>query len=212
MVTTSKPSPVGESLADVRTFRASMPSFSHLRLQSDRLTLRPMQGHDAPALFAIHSDPAVMRYWSVPPWTSIEQARESIASDIGAMEAGHHLRLGLERKEDSALLGTCSLFNLHAASRRAELGYALDARAWGRGYMSEALVALVEYAFAELTLNRIEADIDPRNEASARSLARLGFKREGHLRERWIVDGEVSDTAFFGLLRSDWMSLRHRDN
>jgi [ribosomal protein S5]-alanine N-acetyltransferase len=183
-----------------------MRSFSHLRMQSDRLTLRPMQEHDAAALFPIYSSPAVMRYWSTPPWTSIEQARESIAGDVGALESGHHLRLGLERKQDKALLGTCSLFNLHAASRRAELGYALDSRTWGRGYMNEALVVLVEFAFAELNLNRIEADIDPRNEASARSLARLGFKREGHLRERWIVDGEVSDTAFYGLLRSDWMS------
>jgi len=184
-------------------------SFTHLRLISSRLILRPLRDHDAPALFAIYSNPAVMRYWSAPPWKSVDQAHESIASDIGAMESGRYLRLGLERTEDAALIGTCSLFNLHAESRRAELGYALDSVAWGRGYMNEALLVLVEYAFAELALNRIEADIDPRNETSARSLARLGFRKEGHLRERWIVDGEVSDTAFYGLLRSDWTNRRH---
>ncbi len=51
-----------------------------------------------------------------------------------------------------------------------------------------------------------EADIDPRNAASAKSLERLGFIKEGHLRERWIVEGEVSDTDLYGLLRSEWRS------
>ena len=54
------------------------------------------------------------------------------------------------------------------------------------------------------TRNRLEADIDPRNVASARSLVRLGFRQEGHLRERWVVNGEVSDTDLYGLLRIDW--------
>lgn len=70
--------------------------------------------------------------------------------------------------------------------------------------MHEALGALISYAFENLALHRLEADIDPRNTASARSLERLGFQREGLLRERWIVAGEVSDTAFYGLLRSEW--------
>jgi RimJ/RimL family protein N-acetyltransferase len=55
-------------------------------------------------------------------------------------------------------------------------------------------------------LHRIEADIDPRNTASARCLERLGFVKEGLLRERWIVEGEVSDSAIYGLLQPDWAS------
>jgi RimJ/RimL family protein N-acetyltransferase len=70
--------------------------------------------------------------------------------------------------------------------------------------MSEALAALLDYGFTVLNLNRVEADIDPRNEASARSLQRCGFAREGLLRERWIVGEEVSDTAFYGLLQREW--------
>ena len=84
------------------------------------------------------------------------------------------------------------------------LGYAVDAQCQGQGLMHEALHTLVTHAFNVLDLNRLEADIDPRNVASARSLVRLGFVREGHLRERWIVDGEVSDTDLYGLLRNDW--------
>ncbi|WP_395824837.1 GNAT family N-acetyltransferase [Collimonas sp.] len=70
--------------------------------------------------------------------------------------------------------------------------------------MHEALTAFVEHAFERFNLRRIEADIDPRNGASAKTLTRLGFVKEGHLRERWLVNGEVSDTDLYGLLRRDW--------
>ncbi len=98
----------------------------------------------------------------------------------------------------------CTLFDINTICRRAEIGYALGSGVWGKGYMNEALTALLGYGFTELDLNRVEADIDPRNEASAKTLERLGFTREGLLRERWIVDGEVSDTAYYGLLRREW--------
>jgi len=70
--------------------------------------------------------------------------------------------------------------------------------------MHNALQALLQYAFQTLDLNRLEADIDPRNRASARTLERLGFQQEGHLRERWIVNDEISDTFLYGLLRREW--------
>ncbi len=72
--------------------------------------------------------------------------------------------------------------------------------------MNEALRTLVDHAFGTLNLNRLEADIDPRNHASAKTLERLGFQQEGHLRERWIVGDEISHTAFYGLLRREWES------
>ena len=183
-----------------------MQTFDQLTLDTTRLHLRPLAAADAEALFRLYADPQVMRYWSTPPWTSVAQAEAMIATDLEALPAGQHLRLALTRSEgeDRALLGTCSLFSFHEASRRAEIGYALAHEAWGRGLMHEALAALVGFAFESLNLNRLEADIDPRNNASAKSLARLGFVQEGFLRERWIVGDEVSDTALFGLLRSEW--------
>ena len=72
--------------------------------------------------------------------------------------------------------------------------------------MHEALQALLGFAFTDLDLHRLEADIDPRNGASAAALVRLGFREEGLLRERWIVAGEVSDSQLYGLLRREWQS------
>lgn len=181
-----------------------MPSFESTRLATERLLLRPLQGGDAPALLQVFSDPEVMRYWSTPPWTSVDPAHAMIEHDRVAMAAGDELRLGIERRSDAALIGTCTLFKLNPGCRRAEIGYALARAAWGHGYMHEALVALVRHGFTAMDLNRLEADIDPRNLGSARSLERLGFVREGHLRERWIVGDEVSDSWLYGLLRREW--------
>jgi len=183
-----------------------MTAFYQVQLHTPRLTLRPLREGDAPALFEMFSDPGVMRYWSTPPWQSIDIAHQLVARDAQALAAGQHLRLGCERNEDGRLIGQCTLFNLVASCRRAEIGYGMARTAWGQGYMAEALDALLRYGFEQLDLNRVEADIDPRNLRSARSLTRLGFKHEGHLRERWIVDGEVSDSDLYGLLRGEWLA------
>ena len=181
-----------------------MPAFDQTLLRTERLTLRPLHASDAPALFAIFSDRRVARYLSGPAWPDIGTAHEHIARHATAMADGHYVCLGIERTRDGALLGDCTLFNWVPQCRRAELGYALGFDAWGQGYMGEALTALLAFGFAELALNRVEADIDPRNLASAKSLERLGFPQEGLLRERWIVEGEVSDSGLYGLLACEW--------
>ena len=183
-----------------------MPEFSQLILTTERLRLRPLLASDAAALFAIFSDARVMRYWSSAPWASIDKAHEMIARDATALVAGEHLRLGMETVDGTRLIGHCSLFGFNAQCRRCDIGYGMAFDAWGHGYMHEALTAILNYGFIELSLNRVEADIDPRNVASAKTLERLGFVKEGFLRERWIVDGEVSDSGIYGLLRRDWLA------
>lgn len=181
-----------------------MPVLEPVILTTPRLHLRPLTEADVPALFAIFSDPEVMRYWSFPALTDLAQAQDMLQRIQASYQAGAAVRLGIERRTDGVLLGTCALFSFHEVSRRAEIGYALGRPYWGAGYMHEALTALIGYAFTTLDLHRLEADIDPRNTGSARTLERLGFQKEGHLRERWIVNGELSDTAWYGLLRREW--------
>ena len=178
--------------------------FAEFSLSAQRVTLRFLTAADAPAIYRIFSDRDVMRFWSRPPMADPHEANAHVQDVCAGYRSGDALQLGIERNDDRALIGTCTLFHFHWGSRRAELGYALAHAAWGQGLMHEALDALVTYAFTDLGLNRIEADIDPRNVASARSLERMGFRKEGRLRERWIVGGEVSDSDLYGLLRIDW--------
>lgn len=179
-------------------------------LPTSRLQLRRLTPADAQAFFHIFSNTEVMRYWSSPPLTGMAKAEEKIVSILAHYETGDLYQLGVIRHSDGQMIGTCTLHQIHVQNRRAEIGYALGRPYWGNGYMNEATRALVDYAFGPMNLHRLEADIDPRNENSARSLERLGFAREGLLRERWIVDGEVSDSALYGLLASEWQQLNRQ--
>lgn len=189
-----------------------MTPFADLSITTPRLTLRPLTEGDADDLFTIFSDPRVMRYWSTPAWTDRAQALRMVASDRESLAGRQDLRLGLVRRDLDRVVGTASVFKIDAGNRRAEIGYALAFAQQGRGLMSEALHALVDMVFDhspgspfdDLLLHRLEADIDPRNAASAASLTRLGFLLEGTLRERWQVGGEISDSGLYGLLRPDW--------
>lgn len=187
-----------------------MPLLEIPSLGTERLTLRPLVAGDAAALFIVFSDTEVMRYWSTPPWETMEQASRYVASANEGLAKGATLRFGIELVETGELIGQVALYSFDQQNRRCDVGYALGRAYWGQGYLSEALAILLEHGFHALDLNRIEADIDPRNAASAKALTRLGFQREGLLRERWIVGGEVCDTEFYGLLRSDWEALRPR--
>ena len=182
-----------------------MIPFDTVTIPTERLTLRFLTDSDTHALFEIFSHPEVMRFWSSPPLTDLAQVRQMLAGFYDDYCTRNALHLGLERQADHVLMGVCTFYHFHFESRRAELCYALGRPFWGSGYMHEALQAFIAYAFEMLDLNRLEADIDPRNRASAKTLERLGFQKEGLLRERWIVSSEVSDTCFYGLLRRNWL-------
>lgn len=181
-----------------------MTAFHRITLSTGRLRLRWITPEDAPALFAIFSDPLVMRYWSTVPWREMAQAESSVRQVLDGYQNGDSLRFGITLADSGELIGTCTVFDIDDGNRRAQIGYALAQAYWHRGLMHEALTAVLSYAFGELQLRRLEADIDPRNLASQMTLERLGFLKEGMLRERWVVDGETSDSALYGLLAREW--------
>lgn len=175
-------------------------------LRGARVQLRAQTAADVPALFALHADPEVMRFWSCPPFTALEQARDLYLRNERGVTAGEFLAWAIAR-DDGALIGTCSLFALDAAHRRAMIGYALGRPHWGCGFATQALQLALGHAFGTMRLHRIEADVDPRNAASLRLLERVGFKREGLLRERWLVGGDTQDSAMYGLLAREHAAL-----
>jgi RimJ/RimL family protein N-acetyltransferase len=173
-------------------------------LVTPRLRLRLPKHEDIDDLQAIFSDQEVMRYWSSPPLRGRPEAERLLDEIHANAEAGHGHQWGIERTDRPGIIGTCTLWRSYPVQPRAEVGFVLARAAWGRGYMHEALTALIHHAFGTLQLHRLEADVDPRNERSVRLLERLGFVREGVLRERWLVAGEVQDAVFYGLLAREW--------
>ncbi len=173
-------------------------------IPAKRILLRWLVESDLDALFKIFSHTEVTRYWSAPPLPDPAAARELLSQIHEYFREKSLFQWGVATREDNRIIGTCTLAALDPTNRRAELGFALDRGSWGKGYMSEALDALLGFAFGEMKLHRIEADVDPRNRASIRLLERLGFQFEGRLRERWLVNDETQDSLYYGLLRREW--------
>ena len=176
-------------------------------LHTERLRLRPFTDADADSLYALHSNGYVLRYWDAPPWSEPERAQRFIAASQQMAEEATGARLAIDRASDGVFLGWCSLTRWNPGFRSASLGYCFAERSWGHGHATEAAHALLGWAFGALDLNRVQAETDTRNAASARVLEKLGFVREGMLREDCVVDGEVSDSWVYGLLRREWLPL-----
>lgn len=172
-------------------------------IETERLILRPLVIDDSDSLLKIFSDPEVMRYWNTAPWATVQDSLDFIDESNGLMQRQESLILGVYLKPTCELAGKCMLFSYDKESKRAEIGFGLGRDYWGKGYINEAGEALIQYGFNSLGLRRIEAEIDPNNQSSAKALEKLSFSREGLLRQRWEVNGIVSDSAMYGRLVSD---------
>ena len=177
-------------------------------LHTARLRLRAFADADADDLFALHSSAYVLRYWDSPPWSERGRAQKFITASRQMAQEGTGARMAVDCISDGAFIGWCSLSSWNPDYRSAALGYCYHDAAWGHGYATEAAHALLRWAFDTLDLNRVQAEADTRNVASARVLEKLGFVREGTLREDCVVNGEVSDSWVYGLIRREWQPSR----
>ena len=190
---------------DIAAALAALPAFP--RLHGRRVDLRGPTPGDIDDLFALFSDPRVMRYWSRAPMRERDEAETLIGEILDAFSKRDLINWVIVGHDDRAI-GTCTLFRFDPRHRHAEVGYALRSDHWGRGLASEAVSIAIDWALRTLDLQRIEADIDPCNDASRRVLERLGFHREGLLRERFFVGDLANDSELFGLLASEWRERR----
>lgn len=172
-------------------------------LETPRLVLRQLELRDVSALFGVFSDGRVTRYTSHPPFAAIQDAEELLTRiDCGRLGDVFY-EWGIADRKTDVVVGTVTLFHWERAHHRADLGYAVAADLWNRGFGTEAVGRAIEYAFLELDLHRLEADVDPRNVGSLRLLEKLGFVREGFRPHTYLVDGEWQDSVLLGLLRPD---------
>lgn len=189
-----------------------MEVFTPFTLSTPRLTLRFIEPGDAEALFRIMSVDETMRYFSSTAWLQRSQAVENIEQTLKGYQDGTLLRLAMVPREGDyagEMIGSVTLYAFDLRNHRCEIGYILGRQHWGQRYTQEAMRATIGYAFDTLQLHRLEADIHPDNIASERLLQSLHFQREGHLRQRWFVGDEISDSIIYGLLRADWDAAIH---
>ncbi len=172
---------------------------SDLQLTTERLVLRRMALADAPALHAILSDPEAMRFWSTLPHDSLSATEAWVAETVARVAAGEADDFAVVL--DGAVIGKAGLWKSH------EIGVLLSRGAWGRGLATEALSAAINRAFGR-GIDRITADIDPRNVASLRLFRKLGFRHTGSEKATFLLGEDWLDSDYFALTAADWSGPR----
>lgn len=171
-------------------------------LTGEKVKLRPLVLPDAPRLVALLADQQVSRNLRLRTPVTLAAEREFIAALAHATD---QLVLGITALEDGRLMGVCGLHQLGDPARQAELGLFLGGpEEWGKGYGTEVTRLLCRHGFAAMALNRIWLHVYVDNERGIRAYQRVGFRREGLLRQAALRDREHVDVLAMGILRSEW--------
>jgi RimJ/RimL family protein N-acetyltransferase len=179
------------------------------RIESERLWIRRFNDSDLAPFMAYRNDPEVARYQS---WDSCdEQEARAFIREMESARAGvlgEWFQFAIESKETQELIGDCALRVDEEEPYRAEIGFTLAREYQGRGFASEAISRLLDYAFNALGLHRVVAIADCRNVPSVALLERVGMRREGQFLENVWFKGGWADEYLYAVLKDEWLHKR----
>jgi ribosomal-protein-alanine N-acetyltransferase len=177
-------------------------------LEFEGACLRAMRVSDTEAILGYLSDPAVTERTSFPEITR-ELVDGMIERATARWAAGDLSKWAIVRKADDRVVGTCGFNDWSGTHGWAEIAYDLAREEWGKGLMIQAVSAVIGWTFRHTEVQRIQAYVRVDNARSEKLLDRLGFVREGRLRQFRVCRGQPYDYGIFGLLRSEWVEPRY---
>jgi RimJ/RimL family protein N-acetyltransferase len=196
------------SMMNAEKYRTLIPLFEELR--GEQVVVRPYRERDAQALYdAVSESRDHLRPWMpfADAHQTVEESRDLIIRWMAQWLLRENLMVGLWDRVTGRYLGSSGLKPRNWEIGYFEIGYWLRATATGRGYITEAVKLLTEFAFTKLKANRVEIHCDEQNERSAAVARRLGFVQAGRLRnDMSVTTGQLRTTLFFSLIRKDWTS------
>jgi RimJ/RimL family protein N-acetyltransferase len=173
-------------------------------IATERLILRRFRAADAPVLAEYRSDPEVARYQSWDAPFPLLRAETAVANFMASdPDKPGWFQYAMERISDRRLIGDVAV-HLHDNLMQAEIGFTLARQYQKQGYATEGVRAVLDRLFRVQGLHKVAGECDARNAPSAALLERLGFTREGRLREQTFIKGEWTHDLIYGLLAAEW--------
>lgn len=173
-------------------------------LQTERLVLRELKPTDAGDIYYLRSNKRILRYLYRLPEKSEETAAEFVGLIRKNAHEGSAIMWGICKQEKDKVIGTICIWNIEHENHRGEVGFVLHPRYQGKGYMKEALIRVLEFAFVQNEFNTMSGYVAAENTASYKLLAACGFRKEAHLRENVYFNGKYSDMYIYGIRRKDF--------
>ncbi|MEO6948218.1 MAG: GNAT family protein [Ginsengibacter sp.] len=174
-------------------------------LHTARLDLIEISQEHLEDIFHLFRDSSVTKFYNVITLHKEEEAQKYIDWFRSRFAENTGIRWGVALKGQKNIIGTAG-FNNWTVNHKANLGYDLQSNFWNKGYVTEALEAVINYGFQKLEINRVEAEVMPGNIASERVLAKLGFTNEGILRQWMHWNDQHYDMIMYSLLQADFMN------
>ncbi len=171
-------------------------------LATGKLILRQIREDDLNDYFLVYSNDKVLRYYGVKPYKSADDVLGLMKRTIGKFEKKRGVRWAICKKGEDKLIGTIGYKNWDSRSLKGEISYDLLPEYWGKGYMTQCVLAVTKFGF-DNGLNRIEAWDMEENKASRQVLEKCGFIYEGTHRQSMMWAGELRNIEWFSILKSD---------
>lgn len=169
-----------------------------------RVRLRAIKEEDFAAFHRWWSDPELLTHQTTGPLTLRTQDANEEMFRGWLKDSQSSVNLSVERREDEILIGQCSLWGISPSGHWATLGIVFGRDYWNEGYGTEALSLVLNYAFHELNLNRVQLTVNADNARAIRAYKKAGFQEEGRAREAFFRDGQWRDMLYMGVLRKDF--------
>lgn len=167
-------------------------------LKGEDICFKPLDTKDALEIHSYASDRNVKRFIGWPLMKTLEETRNYIEEMLRREAAGTHLYATIALKATQEIIGTAMIFAFDHEAKHAELGYVFHSRYWGKGYGTEAVRLMNDFAADFLKLRKLHARVVDANIGSARVLEKNGFELEGQLKDYYLIEDSYYDLLLFG--------------
>ena len=172
-------------------------------LEGKEICFKPVSIRDAEEIHSFTSDENVAKFIGWPLMNTLEETCEHIETMLKNQAAGTHLYASVALTASGEIIGIGMLFNLDRKASHAEIGYVLHQNFWGKGYGTEVVTLINQYAFATLCLHKLNARVVHENASSARVLEKNGYQLEGRLRDHYFIAQQYYDALLYGKIHAD---------
>lgn len=170
-------------------------------LEGENIYFKPLNTKDAQEIHSYASDPEVSRFIGWKLMKTLNETHDYIEEMLKRESAGTHLYASIVLKSTQEIIGTAMIFNFDREAKHAEIGYVFHSKHWGKGYGTETVHLMNDFAFDSLNLHKLHGRVVDANIGSSRVLEKNGFKLEGHIKDYYFIDNSYYDELLFGKFR-----------
>ena len=173
-------------------------------LESERLIFRQLKDSDAPEVFKLRSNPDNMKYIPRPLLKNEDEAVAMIHMMNAKIAENTDINWAVCIKNTDKIIGFMGFYRTQPENYRTEIGYMILPEYEGKGYVTEAVKTMLNYAFNSVGFHSVDAVIDPDNIGSEKVLLKNGFRKEAHFIENEYFEGKFWDSVHYGMLKKDF--------